>query len=268
MPGAVTTTETPLADGRIAHAQAGAAVAAAPRAAGGRTRKTSTADRIPDLLARTALFSGLSEQDIALVTQATEEVTLRRGQALFQQGDPCLGFHVVVFGQIKLYFQTSSGAEKVARLVGAGDSFGEALVFMDSPYILSAQALADSLLLHVGKDALTDLMARDITLARRMLASLSQRLHARMGDIEAYSLRSGMQRVIGYLLQGRELSDGCVLRLETSKSVIASRLNLTPEHFSRILNELAGCGLIRVKGRDVTLVDVRALGAYQGGGNR
>src|SRR3546814_13741077 len=51
----------------------------------------------------------------------------------------------------------------------------------------------------------------------------------------AYSLRSGTQRVIGYLLKDEECIDGYHFRLETSKTVIASRLNLTPEHFSRIL---------------------------------
>ena len=43
------------------------------------------------------------------------------------------------------------------------------------------------------------------------------------------------------------------------KSVIASRLNMTPEHFSRILHELAESGLIEVSGRTVRVLDLERL---------
>src|SRR5690606_9281486 len=92
--------------------------------------------------------------------------------------------------------------------------------------------------------------------ARKMLAGLSQRLHSLMSDVEAYTLRSGTQRVISYLLQDKQArQDGWQFRLETSKAVIASRLNLTPEHFSRILHDLGAHGLIEIKGREITIID-------------
>ena len=50
--------------------------------------------------------------------------------------------------------------------------------------------------------------------------------------------------------------------LPTSKGVIASRLNLTQEHFSRILHELSEKGLILVKGRKISIPDVEKLRTY------
>jgi CRP-like cAMP-binding protein len=41
--------------------------------------------------------------------------------------------------------------------------------------------------------------------------------------------------------------------------VIASRLNMTPEHFSRILHDLAAGGLIEVNGRSVSIPDLERL---------
>ncbi len=219
---------------------------------------------IPEHLSRASLFCELGSRDLERVAQATTAVHLARGEVLFRRNDPCVGFHIVVYGQIKLYFKTDQGHEKVARLIGDGESFGEALMFVDKPYILDAQALCDSLLLHVAKEALFDMLDRDGKLARRLLASLSQRLHARMSDIKAYSLQTGAQRVVGYLMHANDCRDGCQFRLETSKTVIASRLNLTPEHFSRILRELADKNMIEVDGRQITLLDVQALTNYQG----
>ncbi|HUH77922.1 MAG TPA: Crp/Fnr family transcriptional regulator, partial [Devosia sp.] len=178
-------------------------------------------------------------------------------------GEPCEGLHAVVYGQIKLMFVSTGGDEKVVRIIGPGDSFGEALMFMEKDYIVSAQALADSLLLHVGKEAVFSGIESQPGFARKMLASLSQRLHSLMSDVEAYSLRSGTQRVIGYLLKDQPCEDGHCFRLSTSKTVIASRLNLTPEHFSRILHDLAAHGLIHVNGREITIMNAARLIAYQ-----
>lgn len=225
---------------------------------------TTSRVRTQDFLSRVALFNELGSEELDNIALGTTEVQAARGDMVFHRGDPCVGFHTVVYGQVKLMFVSPMGGEKVVRLIGPGDSFGEALMFMDKAYIVSAQALADTLLLHVDKNVLFDELDRRPGLARKMLAGLSQRLHALISDVEAYSLRSGTQRVIGYLLKGEVCEDGQKLRLETSKTVIASRLNLTPEHFSRILHDLNANGFIQVKGREITLLDCAKLSAYQG----
>lgn len=50
-------------------------------------------------------------------------------------------------------------------------------MFMDKPYMVFAQALADLLLLHISKSAILDEIERDPMLGRKMIASLSMRLH-------------------------------------------------------------------------------------------
>jgi len=87
------------------------------------------------------------------------------------------------------------------------------------------------------------------------------RLHHLINDVESYSLHSGRQRIIGYLL--REYPNGgersVTVTLPTNKGVIASRLNLTQEHFSRILHELSEKGLIVVEGRKIHIPEVERL---------
>jgi CRP/FNR family transcriptional regulator, dissimilatory nitrate respiration regulator len=131
-----------------------------------------------------------------------------------------------------------------------------------------AQTLADTLLLHISKTVVFEEIERQPRFARRMIAGLSRRLHGLIGDLEAYSLHSGIQRVIGYLLRaepdGEAAGKTAQLKLPTSKGIIASRLNLTPEHFSRILHELTAAKLIEVDGRTVTILDLDRLRIYEG----
>ncbi|TEA74243.1 Crp/Fnr family transcriptional regulator [Allopusillimonas ginsengisoli] len=226
---------------------------------------TKSKIRIQDFLARMPLFSELTERELDHLALGTTEVNVARGEMVFRRGDACMGFHSVVYGQIKLLLVSPAGGEKVVRLIGPGGSFGEALMFLDKDYVVSAQALADTLLLHVGKEVVLNELERHPGFARKMLASLSQRLHSLMADVEAYSLRSGTERVVAYLLQGARQSGAThSFRLETSKTVIASRLNLTPEHFSRILHDLCARMLISVKGREITILDPVNLRHYQG----
>jgi len=219
-------------------------------------------------LASLPLFKELVPAELDRIALGTTELHVPRGKVLFRKGDPCSGFHLVVYGQVKLAFVSAQGSEKVVEIVTPGLSFGEALMFMDKPYIVMAETLADSLLLHVSKQIVFDEIARDPIFARKMLAGLSRRLHSLIGDIESYSLQSGTQRVIGYLLRQDEdtavASHSYVVTLPTSKSVVASRLNLTPEHFSRILHDLSDAGLVAVEGRQVTIVDAAKLRAYTG----
>lgn len=219
-------------------------------------------------LASLPLFKELSPAELDAIALGTTELHVPRGEIIFNRGDPCVGFHLVVYGQVKLAFLTPEGSEKVIEIIGPGGSFGEALMFMEKPYIVMAQALTDSLLLHVSKTVVFDELERRPQFARKMLAGLSRRLHGLISDVEAYSLQSGTQRVIGFLLrQDEERSEAnqpYVVTLPTSKANVASRLNLTPEHFSRILHDLVASGLILVEGRDVKIVDVTRLRAHTG----
>ena len=214
-------------------------------------------------LANLPMFSEMSREELDRVAAATLPVHAPKGQAVFQCGDPCTGFHVVVYGQVKLGFTSPQGIEKVVEIVSPGQSFGEALMFLGSPYIVFAQALSDTMLLHVAKHAVLDELARDPGFARRMLSGLSRRLHGLVRDVEAYTLRSGQERVIGYLLADVADSAGngkpVEVHLTPGKSVIASRLNMTPEHFSRILHDLAAAGLIEMNGRAVRIPDLERL---------
>jgi CRP-like cAMP-binding protein len=219
---------------------------------------------IEALLMRVPLFNGLEGSEIARLARGTREVKTARGDILFHKGDTPTGFHLVVYGQIKLAFTSPQGSEKVVDIVGQGQTFGEAVMFMEMPFMVYAQALTDSLLLHIPKTGILEELDADPKFGRKMIAGLSMRLHHLMMDVESYSLCSGRQRIIGYLL--RETPDdgenAIVVTLPTNKGVIASRLNLTQEHFSRILHELSEKGLIVVEGRKIHIADVDQLRSY------
>jgi len=222
----------------------------------------------PRYLATLPLFSSMREEELRRLATGCQLRRMERGKLIFRAGEPCNEFHVAVLGQVKLFAISPAGVEKVIELCGPGNSFAEAVMFMGAPYVVSAQTLTDSLILTVNKDTVFSEIAQNPDFSLRMLAGLSRRLHGLIKDVEAYALHSGVQRVIGYLLGDRmteseTASEAITVSLPVSKASIASRLSLTPEYFSRVLNELETAGLIHVDKRDIHIADTARLANYQ-----
>ncbi len=223
------------------------------------------------------LFNELDGEELQRLAAGCRLTRLARGDMVFRMGEPCSEFHLAITGQIKLFAISPSGQEKVIEIVSPGQSFAEALMFSDKPYIINAQALTDGLLLSIGKATVIQEVEREPKFALRMLAGMSQRLHGLVRDVEAYSLHSGVERVIGYMLRGHPRADqdddnegggaapinSYTITLPVSKATVASRLSLTPEYFSRVLHELESAGLIEVDKRDIRIVDVERLASYR-----
>ena len=223
--------------------------------------------KVEEFLRNLPLFRDLSAGEVDRIAASTSQVRVPAGSILFRKGDSCAGFYVVVYGQVKLAFGASDGSEKVVEILGPGQSFGEAVMFLDKPYAVFAETLTDSLLVHVGRAVILQELERSPDFARRMLGGLAHRLHRIVGDLEGYSLKSGTQRVIGYLLRdvaGGQTGPKIEVTLPATKSVIASRLSITREHFSRILHELSDAGLIKVSGRSIRFLDLERLRKYRG----
>ena len=223
---------------------------------------------IPRFLASLPLFSQMRANELETLAAGSTLRRLERGKLVFHVGEPCEEFHVVVLGQVKLFVLSPAGMEKVIELCGPGHSFAEAVMFMGAPYVVSAQTLSETLLLTISKEVVLREITTSSDFALRMLAGLSRRLHGLIKDVQAYALHSGVQRVIGYLLgdklsESASASESLVVSLPVSKAAIASRLSLTPEYFSRVLNELETAGLIHVDKRDIHIPDTARLANYQ-----
>lgn len=225
----------------------------------------STENRIDTegLLARMPLFEDLPRERILTLAEHSRGRRLPKGEMLFQKGDLAHGFFVVVYGQVKLAFPSSSGNEKVVDIIGPQQSFGEAVMLAQHPYPVFAQALVDTLLVFVSREAVFALLENEPAFARRMLIGLAMHNHSLVHDIESYTLRTSAQRVIGYLLEhcprDSNVHEAIEIHLPTSKQITASRLNLTPETLSRIFHDLMEARLIDMVGKRILIHSIQRL---------
>lgn len=214
-------------------------------------------------LANLPLFSGIATADLERIARGSKLVSASKGDVLFRAGDACSGFHLLVYGQVKLAFTSTQGTEKIVEIVRQGQTFGEAVMLLDGVHIVFAQTLQDSMLVHIPKVAILKELEHDHSFARKMMAALAKRTHDLMMDVEAYSLLSAKQRIIGYLMSDAPPaaigSNQVEFELTAGKGVIASRLSITQEHFSRVLHDLCDLGLLEVSGKHIRIPNVANL---------
>ena len=130
------------------------------------------------------------------------------------------------------------------------------------PHLLSAVALRDCTLLHVTRVALLDELELNPQLAKCLIRSLSDRLYRRTCDMENILSRNATGRVARYLLDAlannNQLADSRI-ELPASKGLIASRLNMTQEHFARTLRSLSVSSKIEVTVATIDVINADGL---------
>lgn len=208
------------------------------------------------------LFKAVDAPTLQRLAAATTRRALARGERLFAKGDAATGMYVVVHGEIRLVARSPGRGERLTGVVGAGRSFGEAVMFLERTAVVDAEAASDALVLHIPKQAVFAEIERSPRFARRVIASLSQRIESLVHELERLALGSGRSRLIAYLVQRARVAAGpAEFTLPATKAAIAAQLNLTPEHLSRLLHELADSGLLQVRARRIVVPDVGRLAA-------
>jgi CRP-like cAMP-binding protein len=213
------------------------------------------------VLRRCYLFSGLDEQEYQNMANHAGPVQLAAGQNLFGQDQPADAFYFVLSGLIRLYRTSPQGDEKVIELIGPGRMFAEAVMFMGGRYPVNAMAQGDSRLIAVDAVFFKAWLAQDANRCIRLLAATSARLHKMINEIDRLTLMKGADRLLQYLLDHADPDDEGrqVVDLEAPKQVIASRIGVKPETFSRLLHKLADLGYVEQRGSRLYLNDTEVL---------
>lgn len=217
------------------------------------------------VLSRHPLFARLSPSELASLEGASSLVRLGKGQVLFHKGSDPAGLYMVISGHVGLAVANSRGVEKVIGIFGAQQVIGEVQVFAGGPSPVTAQSLDPSVVLLIPTVVLHQLRASSPAFAAAAVSFLGKRLQEFIGEIEALSLHTAMERIIDHLFEHAALNSRGALEatLPAQKQIIASRLNLTPPTLSRAFQQLSEAGLIEVSGRCVTIPDRDALLRYR-----
>lgn len=222
----------------------------------------ATAEDFTPWLRRCYLFAALDDAQLRTVMASMQDITLEEGRILFEHGQPADRFFLLLDGQIKLYRLSEEGDEKVIEIIRPGQTFAEAVMFMSGRvYPVNADALSNSRLLAFSNATVKEVLRGSVDTCFKLMADMSQRLHRLLNEIDSLTLHNATYRLVSYLLSElpQDVLQSPEIVLTTPKHIIASRLSIKPETFSRILTRLSRDGLIVVRGNSIVLADLERL---------
>ena len=213
-------------------------------------RQTGLHEADRAVLTGLVLFNNLELATIAKLLQGARVVRAERGATLFVQGEPADRLFAVLEGWVKLVRETSAGQESVIGVFGRGESFAEAAAFQSGRFPVDAVVVERARLLVIPAQRFLGHLREQPEIAFNILAAMSRHLRSLVQQIEQLSTRTTVERVAGFLVSLAADEGGAAgLRLPLDKALIAGRLGMRPETFSRALARLRQHGIEEVDGR-------------------
>ncbi len=231
-------------------------------------------DSIVRLIKSTPLFDGLEIAHLNAITSIVQKRGCKKGEIIFNEGEPCNGFYVVEHGTVKVFKSSFGGKEQILHIYGVGKPFGEVPVFTGKNFPASAMALTNVDLLFFPRKAFISLITENPSLALNMLAVLSMRLHQFTLMVENLALKEVPARLASYLIilikEQEEIKHGSqdknttalnsiVVTLPVSKNQLAGLLGTTPETISRVFAKFVNDQIIAIERNIITVIDVEQL---------
>lgn len=207
-------------------------------------------------------FKHLSTENQERLMSHSHEQQCQAGELLIQQGQPAERFFLVLKGRVKLYRISADGQEKVVEIIQAGQTFAEAVMFMQrSEYPVCAETLETVQLVSFPNRLMLTLLQENPQACLHLLGHMSMRLHQRLGELETLTLQNATQRFALYLIQQLEdrAQETVDIELPLPKRLIAARLSMQPETLSRIMARLNQEGLIEMRGRNIHIPSISSL---------
>lgn len=217
-------------------------------------------------LARVGMFTGLTETELAFLSQRAVPRKFSAGEVVFGEGDPCTGMYVVEAGHIRIFKTSTGGREQVLSIDGPGSSVAELPVFDGGNYPASVSAVEDSTLLFISKQDFQSLCLTHPQVALKVLRVVGARLRRLVGIIEELSFTTVRHRLAGLLVrlaqrEGTKVSDGIEVTLPASNQELASQIGTVRELVSRNLSRFQSEKLIQMDGRRLVIANLKALEA-------
>lgn len=196
-----------------------------------------------------ALFRDFDDEDFDDIVSRSRRVSLGHHQLLYHQDMAAQHFYFVLSGRLRLYRLDASGVERTLDSIAPGDCFAEVMIYAEpARYACYAEALSQSQVLVIPIKAYRRLLEQRPEYASSALRHYATRAVSRFHELEIMTVQNARDRLVRYLIDllPEHSVGGSEVELPLPKCLVASRLAMQPETFSRILAELKGQGLVRV----------------------
>jgi len=200
------------------------------------------------ILNQIPFFAGLGEDALSVLLGDAHIKTIEKDAHIFMQGDNANNFYVILSGWAKIVRYNENGGETVIALFSKGETIAEVALFGKKMYPASALAIEDLRLIQIPIASFKDKLYKHPEFCFHIMGTMSSHLHYMVQKLEKMGSHTAIQKLAEFIISiAKDKSGKQEVTLPMDKALIASKLGIQPETFSRTLKKLKSYGVISSK---------------------
>jgi len=210
-------------------------------------------DRLQSLVAKS---DGLEELKKTIAERRNR--IFKKGQVVYYDGDPANGLYLIISGKVKTIKLDKDGRELMTGIYTSEDYLGINAGLSNEAYSDTATALEDSIICHIPKVQLEELMNLYPVVSRGFIKTLSNDIRDKeelLMQLAYHSVRKKMAEALLKLYRGNNELPG----FNAAREDLAAMAGMASETVSRTLSDFREEGLIAKKGNMLTILNVERL---------
>jgi CRP-like cAMP-binding protein len=120
------------------------------------------------------VFGFLRPDQVNQISEASEKITCRAGETLYEKGNHADHFYTLLDGEVVLRLPGNNDVSIIIDQLGAGAMFGSCVCFYRDSYALTAQCTRDSELLKTKSSVLKHMMDDDLVMGYGLQTRISE----------------------------------------------------------------------------------------------
>ena len=204
----------------------------------------------------------MSKEELKKVSDSKISKKLKKGEALFQEGEKLDGVFCVRDGVSKLSKLSANGKNQIVRLASKGEVMGQRAVIAEESTNLSAIAVSDMEVCFIPKEIISNTLNSNPNFAVEVLRHMAHDLKEADDVIVNMSQKTVKQRmaeVFLYLKKNYGEDKEGFLTLTLSREDYSNVVGTATESCIRIISEFKKKGFIKTSGKKIGVVDERKL---------
>jgi CRP-like cAMP-binding protein len=206
-----------------------------------------------------SLLKELPDKEKELLTEDTICTSLRKGDAVFREGENPAGLYCLAIGKVKIFKEGVGGREQIIRMVRPQGLMGYPSLIAGKTYSASAVALEESAVCRFEKNVFFKLLRRNPELSMKMMRMMALELSYLNERTVSLTQKHIRGRLAESLIVLRDTygfeNDGKTIRAYMSREDLASLSNMTTSNAIRTLSMFATEAVIVLEGKKIKIVD-------------
>lgn len=200
--------------------------------------------------------NGLKELDDLIAGRRVRYI--KKKQVLYYEGDQPQGLYLLLEGTVKTIKFSEDGRQLMTGLYKPGSYFGINALLLNENFTEMAEALEDSAICLLPKDAVVSLLNKYPDVSRRFIKILSNDVKEKEEQLLEMAYHSVRKRLAQVLVKLYKLSNDDV-QFKATRDELAAMAGMATETVSRTLTDFKEEGLIEKKGSQIQVLDPERL---------